>query len=125
MSNKDKVVIKKDGNANELFVEGNSIYLSMKGNTERLGTFDLHKKQIIMHKEYFDLNQRFQAYGFNAAMIEAATKCDTIFLICPEGKFLLPIKEILDYGTPLIYGTRDLSSQLYLDLYSIKKYPIN
>ena len=120
-----RTVIKKDSDGNELFVDGNSIFLRMKGNIERLGTFDLDKKQITIHKEFFDFNERFQAYGFNTQMLEAAAKCDKILLICQEGKFLVPIAEILEYGTPLIYGTRDLSSQLFLDLYSIKKYPAN
>lgn len=121
-----KVVFKKDEYGNELFVENNVIWLSCAGKpNDRLGSFDLEKKRIRINREYMDYNSRFNCYGFNEAVLMGSKKCDTVRLICPEGKFDIPISTILQYGSPLIYETAGLTNQLFIELPLIKKYPVS
>lgn len=124
---KERIVFKSDNEGNQLYVEGNAIFLQMKNDEqrERIGSFDVANRRIIINKEYLDFEPRFGGcYSFNEAVLRASKKSDTVRLICPEGRFDIPISEaILKYGTPLIYPKSDLSRQLYINMSLIKKYP--
>ncbi len=116
--------IKTDELGNTLIVEGNVIYLETASNKkqERLGSFNLDSKQLIINKEHFDYDERFKCYPFNEALLKAAKKCDTVLLKCPEGRFVIPISVILEYATPLIYKKPGLSKEIFLSIDVIKKY---
>ena len=117
--------IETDSKGNRLYVEGNKIYLETEnGKTrERLALIDLEKKSLVIHREYFDYNERFKCYPFNQCLLRSAKKCETVYLIAPEGRFSITVKELLEYGTPLIYGTNDLTNQIFVELSLIKKFP--
>ncbi len=123
---KDRIVFKTDTEGNILFAEGNAIFLQMKneGQKERIGSFDLPNRRIVMNKEYYDFEPRFGGcYSFNQEVLQAAKRSDTVRLICPEGRFDIPIAQILLHGTPLVYPKSDLTRQLYINLSLIRKYP--
>lgn len=119
-----KKVFKTDTHGNELYVEDNQIWLCKADKTtSRIGAFDLDNKRIKINKEHYDYNERFKSYPFNEAVLRAAKKCDNVYLICPEGRFEIPIEVILKYGTPLIYEKFGLDRDLYIEVTLIKKYP--
>ncbi len=105
-------------------MQNNYIWLSQPDKeNQRIGSFDLEKRRININKEHYDFNEKFKCYPFNEAVLRASKKCDNVHLICPEGKFDIPIEVILKYGTTLIYEKFDLSRELYIELTLIKKYP--
>lgn len=119
-----KTVLKSDANSNQIYVEGEYIYLGKEGQqSERLAKFDLERKMLIVHKEYVDFISRFDAYGFNEALLRLSRKCDTVYLICPDGRYEIPITQVLHYGNVLIYPKQDLTRELFIELGLIKKYP--
>lgn len=117
--------IKKDELGNSLVVEDNVIYLENASNKkqEHLGSFNLDSKQLIINKEHFNYNERFNCYPFNEALLRAAKKCDTVYLKCPEGRFEIPIEVMLNFGTPLIYQKPGLTNEIYVGLALIQTYP--
>lgn len=118
-----KIIFKSDAFGNVLYAEGNAIFLQKANNAfDRLGSFDIESKKILMNKEHYDLNERFKCYPFNEAILTAAKKCDTVHLVCPEGRFDIPIEVILKFGTVLIYDKPGLSKEIFVELSLIKKY---
>jgi hypothetical protein len=119
------MIIAEDKALNQIYTEGNSIFLKSSKDSDRirLGNFDTVHKRIVMHKQFWEYDERFKSYPFNEAILKAAQKCNTVRLICPEGKFDIPIAVILKYGSPLIYPRNDLTREIYIDINLINNYP--
>lgn len=118
-------VIARDTANNFIYTDGNEVLLKLNAEkrTRHLATIDLAQKALIMVRQSKHLLRKAQAYGFNHSMLQAAKLCDKIIFTCPEGTFIIPIADVLQYGDYLWFKTEGFERQLFLRIAFIQSYP--
>jgi hypothetical protein len=115
---------KKDEAGNEVYIQNTGAYLKLvdaeKG--KRIATIDTANKRILFNKESFDVFK--SSYGFNYELLRVAQICDTVRLTCPEGKFDIPIKDILLLGD-LKNGMHGIETMTYYSIADLKRFKIH
>ena len=79
---------------------------------------------LLFNRDDSDWVRDSKCYGFNVSFLRLSKKCDTVRLICPDGKFDIPISVILENGIYLWFKHDDLTAKIYLKLESILSYPM-
>ena len=115
---------KKDESGNEVYIQNNGAYLKYanadKG--KRIATMDTDNKRMLFNRESFDVLKG--GYGFNYEILKIAKICDTVRLTCPEGKFDIPIREILLLGD-FKNGNSGIDTQIYFQIADLRRFKIN
>jgi len=92
------------------------------GTARKLGMIDLLHKQILIFRRAGHLLKKANAYGFNYQMLITAQKCKSVMLCCRQGRFEIPIKDILEKGSFLWFKHTGFERQIFLPVDVIQNY---
>lgn len=114
-----------DTHGNRLYSKGATVYLHLKnGEHRKLGVIDPKEKIFAIKRERArHLFRKFNAYGFNHHFFSTPTVAfDKILLEDDYGKFLFPVKKIIQDSSYLHYLGRGFERQVFLKLEIIETF---
>jgi len=65
------------------------------------------------------------AYGFNHHVLENGTTFDKVMLVEGENSYLIPVADILEYGSFLWFKTQGFEKQIFMTLEQLRQYKLN
>lgn len=114
-----------DTHGNRLYSKGATVYLRLaKGEHRKLGVIDPKEKVFaIKRKRVGHLFKKWNAYGFNHHFFSTPTKAfDKILLEDEYGKFLFPVKKIMEDPAYLHFRGQGFERQVFLALEIIETF---
>lgn len=114
-----------DTHGNRLYSKGATVYLRLaKGEHRKLGVIDPKQKVFAVKRERIKhLFRKNNSYGFNHHFLSTPTIAfDKILLEDDYGKFLIPVKYVMENGKFLNFLQKGFERQLFLQLERIETF---
>ena len=123
MENTLKIIPDEFGNS--IIVSGNIISLKLKSETKsrEIGVMNLKEKYLAVKRvREKHLLRKNNSYGFNYYILLNAKKFDKIMLSDNFGRWLIPIKLILEKGSFLRFKKQGFELQMFMPIDIITKH---
>lgn len=108
----------KDNNGNQIKITNGNIRLILSnGKVSQIGTLDKERKMLcFQRKRERHLLRKANSYGFNYDLLNRASYYTHIKLTDDYGKYIIPIKSILDNGSFLWFKQQGFERQIFYTL---------
>lgn len=116
----------EDKSGNKIMVSKNTLFLKLasENHNRNIGTVVPESDWFHVTRESEHLLRKANAYGFNYQIISMFRKYRNVLLTAPEGNFLIPMDEILTYGSFLWFKEQGFERQIFFTLEQINPFRI-
>jgi hypothetical protein len=117
-----------DNEGNKIFLKDNNIYLKLviENFNRLLGKLNKNTCSLHVYRNYDKhLHILTNSFGFNYALLHAATKFNKIILETNKNeKFDIPVNYILSKGTFLFFKNKGFEKQIFCTLTELENFKI-